>query len=438
MRATVAEWAANVERKVTHKDGALPLPRTLYDTPCLVGACKCSPGFATATALQDRLGKVIRPKVMDGFLLYIEGTALVRACVVAYLQDRPRARVLLPLEPVLPTVASKLVQCSDLPWRLEFARRRIPGEPERLDFKMDIYLLLELARALPEHGDKEVHARCLHYRSVSLSASEVYAVGAKLELLSHALQEMRNIAADSDSGEDDGWRHDMRAVADEDERRRGAGRGRREGRRRRLPGRGATKPEPEKPASDMEKSSDDSEEFDFESHLAENAKALLQEWAKEQEQEAEVAAALDPPGDLDGNADAPEPAPAAEAAPLAGLGAAAAGSAAGATPAPAPEQDLSFYERFIENDGKYMRVIDEHGRVLGQIQPMGGVLYGYKAVAVCKLGGCPAHPGRCARQRAWRTRSGEDPRAVDLVLAKWLHAGVHATAEVPHCKAPRD
>ena len=98
----------------------------------------------------------------------------------------------------------------------------------------------------------------------------------------------------------------------------------------------------------------------------------------------------------------------------------------------AGDDDIDFlaYRRFLSKTGKYTDVVDERGRLVGQIQTMGGYMSPYKAVAVCSNS---SHQGRCARQRAWKMQT-EHPEFVELVLARWLlrgslHASTHSHME---------
>ena len=182
-------------------------------------------------------------------------------------------------------------------------------------------------------------------------------------------------------------------------------------------------------AADDDDAGEPEEEYLFEPQLLEVATRSIRAIEGHIEEERELLAAgmaADPAGSAEeANAATVPPAPpAAEST--------SSSSSAPVTGGVPEHASLDEYARYIHRDGRYPVVRSLDGRLLGEIQPFGGVWDTFKAVANCKI-----HSGRCSRMRGWRQASGENPSAVEHALAKWLVDGAKCVSKEKHVCLPR-
>ena len=108
-----------------------------------------------------------------------------------------------------------------------------------------------------------------------------------------------------------------------------------------------------------------------------------------------------------------------------------------AKPRPARETfDWQSMDRFIVphlTQPRYQNILDDDGRVIGQLQVMLGD-GPYRAAALCL---CGEHKERCSRTRGWRCDGSEQPQHVDRVLARWVRDAGDYKGSPDHMKARR-
>ena len=175
-----------------------------------------------------------------------------------------------------------------------------------------------------------------------------------------------------------------------------------------------------------EEEEQDDELDDIPAHLVGDIRGLPGEEGHEADDELLPGPAGPPP---------PSPPPASASASSSSAGAASSSlpSSSAARPAAGAAGSAEDYidSRIIKDPKKkHRQVLDDHGKVIGELQCMGGLRY--QVAAKCC---CDGHVS-CARLRAWRI-SREAPRNVERVLARWLLDGVRFPNKGAHEALPR-